>query len=637
MSELLKDTELPTIVEDNEEIQKMFCQWIMFSTVGRGKREYLCSRCGGKWTHQRHELKETITPEDRFWDEVKINDRVECPKCGCVSLVKNRKTFTPAWREKGIVYLFPIAPDYVVARCVLYEKYGKNGEFTENLVRRSETNIYHFRENQKTVFFAVSKLNGKLFEQKHITEPFHWWHGMWNEDYGYTALCMPYNGMEVKKDTFLKYFPEDQLGKKYDYERHYPAMKLTAAYAQHPRQVETLAKVGKLEAISALTEGTENVRILDWNALTPWAIHRLGKQEYEVWTKHCYSSLDYLKLYRFIGKEGVNGMRQIPEIVQRINAMTYRDGLKEQKKIISMGKSLNGKPDGFISYIEKLTDKYNEKTCLWGHVSERDIYSTWCDYRETAKKLHCEDKVPMFPHDLKDRHDRLVAEWRVQEEQRRRAENIAYRKAQEARQKQLEEAERRRREELELRYKGVRERYAQIAERYAYSDGVYSIVVPQGAADIQKEGYNLFHCTGTTERYFQRIISGESYIFFLRRADKPEESWYTLEVEPGGTIRQKRTMYDRQEEDLNEAVPFLRKWQEMIAPRMNEDDLRAAMESKRLRLMEFEELRRTDTRIRNGQMKGQRLADVLTEDLMEVLWDQKTGAAAVSAKEVKKA
>lgn len=36
-------------------------------------------------------------------------------------------------------------------------------------------------------------------------------------------------------------------------------------------------------------------------------------------------------------------------------------------------------------------------------------------------------------------------------------------------------------------------------------------------------------------------------------------------------------------------------------------------------------------------MKGQRLADVLTEDLMEVLWDQKTGTAAEPVQEIKQA
>jgi len=33
---------------------------------------------------------------------------------------------------------------------------------------------------------------------------------------------------------------------------------------------------------------------------------------------------------------------------------------------------------------------------------------------------------------------------------------------------------------------------------------------------------------GTSERYMERIENRESYIFFLRKTDAPEESYYTL-------------------------------------------------------------------------------------------------------------
>ena len=626
MSELLKDTELPPIPEDEDEIQKLFCQFIFFETVKRGKRAYLCTRCSGKWTHDRYELKECYGPEDYFWDGIKVNDRLECPKCGCVSIVKNRRQYKPEWKAMGIVYLFPITPDYVVARCVLYEKYGQRAYGAENAVTRTEINRYHFRENMKTVFLRLSDY-GEMIQKEHIFEPFMWNQGRWNELYGYKALCMPYNGLDVKRDTFLRYFPDEQFSEEYYCERHYPAMKLTAAYAYHPRQVETLCKIGQFEAVRQLVEGKENVRTINWNALTPWDIHRLPKQVYTYWKEHCYSSLDALKLYQYIGGGGVKGMEQAQDIISRVNGMTYHNGLNDMKLFVTYGRQLDGRADGFLRYIEKLTERYNENACMWGHVTEREVFQTWCDYRDAAAKLGCADKVPVFPHDLKDRHDRLVAEWRRREDERRKQENAAYQKRREEENRRREEEERKRLEAMEAQYKGVKERYAQIAERYTYTDGVYSIVVPTGAADIKQEGYNLFHCTGTTERYFQRIISGESYIVFLRKADKPEESWYTLEVEPGGTIRQKRTVYDMQNDDLDAAIPFLRKWQEHIARGMNGDELRAAMESKRLRLMEFEELRRTDTRVKNGQLKGQRLLDVLSGDLMEALLDQKTGTA----------
>lgn len=609
---------LPELPENDIEMMRdRFPQWMIFETVKPGVREYLCTRCGKRWKHDSRELRMLYTPEDRFWDGVKVNDRVECPECGCVETVKNRKQFKVPWRNHAVVFFLPVSEDYVAARAVMYEKYGDCAKGAENVIRKTVVGEYHIRKGRKTEFFR----NGEKAE--HITEPFTFWHGIWTEKYGYRTV---WDGRKLKREeTFLRYFPDAQLQEEYMHEREYPLMKLICAYAEHPMQVETLAKVGVFEAVRALAEGKENVRCMDWSAKTPWEMHKLPKQVYEVWKKDCYQSLDTLKLYRFIGTDGVNGMKAAREIEQDARAFTWKEGLKHCMRIAALGKEYNGKPDGFIRYIEKMTERYKRNACAWGKVSKRAVYETWADYMAIAERMGAADKVPRFPADVKERHDRLLEIWRAEEDKRRREEEKRRKKLK----KQQEEAERkeaeRRREALEKKHAGVREIYAKIRDKYAFTDGVYSIVVPEGAADIQEEGYNLIHCTGTSERYFARILSGESYIFFLRRADKPEESWYTLEVEPGGTIRQKRTKYDRQEDDLKDAIPFLQKWQEEIAPRMAEEDLAAAMEAKRLRMMEFEELRRNDTRIRNGQLRGKRLADVLSADLMEALYQMKTG------------
>ncbi|MFQ7748373.1 MAG: hypothetical protein ACLRJV_14440 [Eubacteriales bacterium] len=64
---------------------------------------------------------------------------------------------------------------------------------------------------------------------------------------------------------------------------------------------------------------------------------------------------------------------------------------------------------------------------------------------------------------------------------------------------------------------------------------------------------------GAGERY-DRIERRESFIMFLRRAEEPEIP-ITLEIEPDGTVRQKRTLFDRQHEDMEQATEFLQKWQ----------------------------------------------------------------------------
>jgi len=105
---------------------------------------------------------------------------------------------------------------------------------------------------------------------------------------------------------------------------------------------------------------------------------------------------------------------------------------------------------------------------------------------------------------------------------------------------------------------------------------------------------------------------------FLRKTESPDKAYYTLEVEPGGTVRQKRTMYDRQNEDIEEASAFIRKWQKEIRDRMSGKDRKLAQKSKVLRLAEFAQMDKDNVLINTGLLQGQRLVDVLMADLMEV-------------------
>lgn len=125
------------------------------------------------------------------------------------------------------------------------------------------------------------------------------------------------------------------------------------------------------------------------------------------------------------------------------------------------------------------------------------------------------------------------------------------------------------------------------------------------------------NCVANTNRYYERISSEESYIVFLRQTDKPNRPWYTLEIEPGGTIRQKRSYSNEQYSDLQEAVPFLKEWQQVVQKRMDEKERKLAVESKEKRNKEFEELTVNGNIIHTGRYAGKLLVDELMKDLME--------------------
>ena len=98
---------------------------------------------------------------------------------------------------------------------------------------------------------------------------------------------------------------------------------------------------------------------------------------------------------------------------------------------------------------------------------------------------------------------------------------------------------------------------------------------------------------------------------------KPDAPYYTLEIEPDGTVRQKRTMYDRQKEDIKDAEKFLREWQKVISKRITAKERGFAEKSRILRNQEFTQMRENQVIIHTGDLRGQLLVDVLMKDLME--------------------
>lgn len=152
---------------------------------------------------------------------------------------------------------------------------------------------------------------------------------------------------------------------------------------------------------------------------------------------------------------------------------------------------------------------------------------------------------------------------------------------------------------------------------YEYSDPKYMIIPPSKPEDIIAEGTALNHCIAKTSMYLNRIYNHESYILFLRKTDSEDKPWYTLEVEPGGIIRQKSTQFDNTNKDLDDAMPFLKKWQKHINDLTKDAFANEIEESKAKRIQNLNKLRyEKKTVIINGEVHL--LADVLETDLIPI-------------------
>lgn len=250
----------------------------------------------------------------------------------------------------------------------------------------------------------------------------------------------------------------------------------------------------------------------------------------------------------------------------------------------------------FISDRMSMVQIYNyvRRQMKENKMESSEVLTTWSDYLAMAERFHMDtqDAIIYRVRKLRKRHDELV--------ERSHSKSLALRAG-----------------EILKKYPHVEDIYESIKDIYEYSDENYAVIGPRCIEDVLREGENLHHCVDSSDRYWERTERRETYILFLRRSENIEKAYYTLEIEPDGAIRQKRTMYDRQEKDIDEAGKFLKKWQKVVSERIGEEERELARISRSLREKEFAEMKEKQLIIHTGELSGRLLVDVLTEDLME--------------------
>ncbi|WP_182436904.1 PcfJ domain-containing protein [Clostridium sp. OF09-36] len=233
-----------------------------------------------------------------------------------------------------------------------------------------------------------------------------------------------------------------------------------------------------------------------------------------------------------------------------------------------------------VNYIERQNKEQYPKRTAYSVLNQYEDYIDMC--RKLKKNLA--DEMIYRPRELKRRHDEAVNEVEA-----RQAELVA--------------------DEYSKKFGEAERVMNEIREKFEYTGQNYQITVPHRIVNIVEEGRALHHCVGATDRYFDRIKNHETYICFLRKTEAPDEPFYTIEVEPGGTIRQHRGMYD-EEPDIEKVKPFLREWQQVIRKRMKAEDHERAARSKEKREENIAELK---------QKNNTRVLEGLMEDFMEAV------------------
>ena len=291
------------------------------------------------------------------------------------------------------------------------------------------------------------------------------------------------------------------------------------------------------------------------------------------------------------GNEMVRWMQYSDETGEKIPTETLRwllrSGLGPENIRYHAGKYLS--TTQLMNYIRR------QQKEQYPGFTEEAVLEQYNDYLSMCKACNknMKDELTYRPRELKRRHDEIVIDKQqmdiLKEMMASQAEREQY--AQEMREK----------------YPTAEQTLHEIKDRYEYENEEYKIIVPESLVDIVKEGRALHHCAGSSERYFDRIETRETYICFLRRKEQEGVPFYTIEVEPSGTIRQHRSYMD-EEPGIEQIRDFLKEWQRVLKKRLTKADKELAKISKEKRNANIEDLKaKNNTRVLQG----------LAEDFMD--------------------
>lgn len=539
----------------------------------KSKGKWGCSCCGS-------EMPDTELKRLSDSGKVKHNDLVECPKCKKRIVAKKR---TDKVKKKTGLYL--IAP---------------------------------INQEASVIQYCDARIN--------------WEYGRYTVELEVAVLVMAYKiGVNKRRKNHVQLFYADGWGnfetgnrinkrakEGYLYPGDYSDVLENTVYKDGIRVLHQLAAAGEKLNYNKLLIGIQ--RLLNFENVVEYLFkgrfHRMLRETVEkvdVWGGGSY----YGKL-RLTG-ETLEDVFKIKDR-QKINRIRDQNGGEEMLAWMRWSDASNKKvPQDTLEYmiangidpgdIEFVEDKmspqqimnYIEKQRAAGYQyrTAPEVLGQWGDYLSMCKaqNKNMDDEMVYKPRDLKLRHDQAVTD---------------------ANQLKIVKEMERNKEVRAAEAKKMREKYPQaeknledIRTRYEYENAEYIIVVPHDLVEIIEEGQALHHCAGATERYFDRIESQETYICFLRRAEQPSIPFYTIEVEPSGTIRQHRSYMD-EEPGIEEIRGFLREWQKELKKRLTEKDKQLAMISKEKREQNIAELKeKNNTRVLKG----------LAEDFMENLID----------------
>ena len=537
----------------------------------KGTQTFVCTNCGE--SSEASEIKRQDGGE-----RIRHNDVVICPACRKLIQAKTR-TAHMEQKYKSCYLIQPVNEDTSVLRIIEAKVGWDNGRHYVELGDEIRTLLYKAYSDRRL------KRTYKIYYEDYLEG--------WTEG----------NRKNLRARQGYLYPGEfDKILEGTSYSEASKVLEFLSAQGQELNYNRLMAGAGQMKEYAVKIEYLSKGRF--WSLLKD----TVERTEYPAYPQVYYGPLDLRadsieEMFLIRDRQKINRIRDEQGGNDMVRWMQYSDetGKKISRETVQWMTANRIRPEDIRELEEYMSPQQimnyiiRQQAEQYSGKKPKEVLEEYKDYINMCEACskNMKDEMVYRPRELKRRHDEVVVDRQQMKILRELDTNT------EAKEKYAEE----------MRQKFPKEEgiLKEIKSRYEYENEEYKILVPDTLIDIVKEGRALHHCAGSSERYFDRIESRETYICFLRRKEAPGIPFYTIEVEPGGTIRQHRSYLD-EEPGIEQIREFLKEWQKVIRKRLTEEDKKLAKISKIKREANIEELKaKNNTRVLQG----------LAEDFLE--------------------
>lgn len=470
-----------------------FPHYALYHKEGNHQRAY-CTHCREHFSIFRN-LSDAYTERTVALGTLVHGEKNTCPLCGSLVMAladgKGRRKIED---KRNFVIFKAISETELSARAVRITRRFAHPEagryFTEVDSQifefwDSEVARYYFHKGEDPLKFVkkFESRDGGSFTWdwkriKKVAEP-EFVHSMYfYDDNSYTVIdedeiydtCFGY----IIKAADSVQHPMKRQGHEYKFQNR--MLTLLGKYCMHP-QIEYMMKAGYADMVDSwmFSTGMAGLR-LNWKSNDLKKVLAMNTQEIKLLANTDTILIAHYKHIRKIDKKSTEA--EIVELLKKTHSNSYTYYHFVQNMIENCGESCTS----ILKYIDHDVLK---------------LYD-WADYHRQCRELGYDlaEKSVFKPKHLDVAHERLTRIIQVKAD------------------KENEKRMKKRQKSLSL---------------YAFTDEEHNLVVRAAAStqEIIDEGKNLVHCVGG---YADRHAKGELTIVFVRNADEPDKSFYTMEV-----------------------------------------------------------------------------------------------------------